>query len=74
MLDESNRFIGQEGVAMAELRMQKGPPPDESGPELAREALPTPDLAVNSRVLIAELLRIIIGATARRAGREGAVF
>jgi hypothetical protein len=29
--------LGRGGVAMAELRMQKGPPPDESGPELAPE-------------------------------------
>jgi hypothetical protein len=32
--------------------MQKGPPPDESGPEIGSGGgIRTPDLAVNSRVL-----------------------
>src|ERR1700682_2832064 len=37
VLDEFDRFVGQGRCRHGKLRTQKGPPPDESGPELAPE-------------------------------------
>ena len=37
VVDELDRFVGEGRRGHGKLRMQKGPPPDESGPELAPE-------------------------------------
>ena len=74
VLDQFDRFVGQGRCRHGKLRTQKGPPPAESGPELAPEdGFEPPTRRLTAACSTAELLRIRNRAGAVLPSR-GAVF